>query len=120
MFKVGDIVEAFGLIGTVVSVKHSGFYSVSVEYDLDGSFNVDHFTPDGRCHLAHKTPSLKLVERPKKTTKKIVEGWVNLYTVGWGCVHTLEADARARGNSPNFIATAKVTGEYEIEEDANE
>lgn len=58
MFKVGDIVEAFGCRGTVVDIRDDE-YPVVVSFDD----NTNSFTQDGRERTWHKEPSLKLIER---------------------------------------------------------
>lgn len=74
-FKVGDIVETFGARGLVVTINNSRDYPIGVTFD-EGRFSS--FTPDGRHHDWHKTPSLVLIERPKKTKK--IKVWANVYS----------------------------------------
>lgn len=62
-FKVGDIVEAFGVRGVVKRIGSHPIYPIDVELDFGSS---ETFTIDGRGYLWHKTPSLKLIERPIK------------------------------------------------------
>lgn len=66
-FKPGDIVEAFGLRGVVRSIKNGSIYPVEVDLDIEDYSEYEVFTVDGLLHEWHKTPSLTLIERPKKT-----------------------------------------------------
>jgi len=66
-FKVGDIVEAFGVCGIIIA-EHGKIMTIQ----LDGVTGTDSFLKDGRAADWHKEPSLKLVERPKKKVKKIL------------------------------------------------
>lgn len=67
-FKVGDIIEAFGLRGVIRKINPTAAYPVFVEYE-DGF--ADYFRLDGRKDRWHKTASLVLVERPKPKIVKI-------------------------------------------------
>lgn len=67
-FKVGDIVEAFGCRGEVVSIDSDG----SLVVDFSG--NKLAFYSSGKYLVWHKEPSLKLIERKKE--KKLVEHWM--------------------------------------------
>jgi len=76
-FQVGDIVEAFGVRGRVDRADTS---VISVTYTDPSAACIaggNAFTPDGRLHIWHVTPSLKLIERPRKTKK--VKVWVNVF-----------------------------------------
>lgn len=69
-FQVGDIVEAFGVRGTVHSVfGEDGGLRVAVKFDVDLGY-VPTFSRDGLFRDWHKTPSLKLISRAKKKVKK--------------------------------------------------
>ncbi len=73
-FRVGDIVEAFGVRGTVVRYPpEGGPYCVKVDFTGGGR---DAFTEDGKAGTWHKEPSLKLISRVKK--KKKITVWVGL------------------------------------------
>lgn len=72
-FKVGDIVEAFGLRGEIVGIKTEGFFVVSREFCIEVLFNKgtesamrQYFLSDGRKESWHKEESLKFIERPVK------------------------------------------------------
>lgn len=67
-FQIGDIVEAFGVRGSVVIPEND---YVKVEFNDVGFVNF--FYPDGRYCEWHKEPSLKLIERPKKMVRKEVD-----------------------------------------------
>lgn len=75
-FKVGDKVEAFGVEGDVINDDINDdwgdVYPIFVHFE-----NGHHvsFTSDGKSHKWHKTPSLKLIERPKKT--RVFKEFVN-------------------------------------------
>lgn len=62
-FRVGDIVEAFGCRGEVTRHDHNTDYPLVVSF---GPKHHEYFTSDGKLWDWHKTPSLKLIERPKK------------------------------------------------------
>lgn len=68
-FKVGDIVECCGVRGVVDFVHDDN----SKDYPVDCSFQdgayEDSFTPDGRVYTWHELPTLKLIERPKKSVE---------------------------------------------------
>jgi hypothetical protein len=70
-FKVGDIVEAFGLRGIVEQIIPMANYCVAVDF---GCGNRATFTMSGLAEDWHKVPALKLISRPQKTEKKKV--WV--------------------------------------------
>lgn len=95
-FKVGDIIEAFGLRGVVTEVSGHPSYPICV--DFDESAGGERFTADGKERVWHRAPSLKLIERPKKTKK--VKVWVNAYPETYSlrnvvCIHDNEAMARS-------------------------
>jgi len=70
-FKVGDKVMAFGIEGEVVEILNRDYYPVKAWlYDTCTYF----FTSDGKAADWHKTPSLKLIERPKKN--KVFKEWI--------------------------------------------
>lgn len=66
-FKVGDIVTAFGLKGTVILNNLGPPYPIVVEYETG---DLEYFYTTGHLNSWHKEPSLKLIERPKKKVKK--------------------------------------------------
>lgn len=67
-FQVGDIVEWCGVQGKVDSIIMEDDYSLCVLFGEDNDFA--YFTLDGKYIHWHKTPSLKLISRPKKKVKK--------------------------------------------------
>lgn len=64
-FKVGDIVEAFGLRG---EVTRSGDLYIYVSFPEGRGAQ---FLLDGREENWHTEPSLKLISRPSKKVKKV-------------------------------------------------
>lgn len=70
-FKVGDIVEAFGMRGEIVSIdaRISKYGYLVVRYAVEND-KRGYFCADGRLESWHKAPALKLIERPKKKVKK--------------------------------------------------
>lgn len=64
-FIVGDIVEAFGLKGEVIYIQDPP-YIVRVQFQ---NMVKESFTLDGKLFDWHKTPLLKLIERPVKEVK---------------------------------------------------
>lgn len=77
-FMVGDIVEAFGLEGRVVETKgrfNFMTFEIDVLFSINGVDEVRSFSKDGNYEHWHKTPSLKLVARPKLVRKfKMYQG----------------------------------------------
>ena len=78
-FRVGDVVEAFGVRGRVTDIKTSirtWAYPVLVTFDLkdenDISY-VDYFNMEGKRSSWHRVPDLKLISRPKKVKKILYE-----------------------------------------------
>lgn len=117
-FKVGDIVEAFGVRGEVVEAHDSGAYPVSIHFTPIDCF--EWFTENGRLHNWHLKPSLILIERPKKKRKetRTVERWMNIYQGAdpdTAYVFTTKEAANCTGIYR--IACVKLTGTYEIEVD---
>jgi hypothetical protein len=70
IFQLGDIVSFGGLEGVVdgIGTIHTDEYPVSVDFNGD----ADYFTLDGKYHISHTEPLLKLISRPKKKVKKEV------------------------------------------------
>jgi len=67
-FKVGDVVEAFGCRGTVKNIAHNSSFSVVVRFNNHGIERA--FTFGGLEEGWHQSPSLTLIERPKKKVKR--------------------------------------------------
>lgn len=65
MFKVGDVVEAFGCRGEVTRISPDDVYPVLVEFNGNDT-HYDSFTTEGKSGVWHKEPSLKLIERPEE------------------------------------------------------
>jgi len=81
--EVGDIVEAFGLKGVVNDLYFLyGNLLDKTEYIVEVDFGnryIKRFYSDGRYEAAHKTPSLKLIEKKYKCkTIEYVESGVTL------------------------------------------
>lgn len=70
-FKVGDIVEAFGMQGEIecVNAYIARYGYLVVRYNGEDG-KRGYFRVDGRLESWHKAPALKLIERPKKKVKK--------------------------------------------------
>ena len=83
-FKVGDIVEAFGLRGVVTSSNNPIGNALFVEFK---SGEATWFRTDGTLKHWHKEPSLKLIERPKKKVKKERTVWINVYPDNKQIIH---------------------------------
>lgn len=113
-FAVGDTVSVFGVEGKVVSVSvGDGFVYVK----FDGVPFEHAFFLDGKQYNWHREPSLKLVSRPKKKVVKTIERWVNISSQGPdAAVHEKEEYAQA-WKVKGCIATVKLTGSYETEEE---
>jgi len=99
-FKVGDLVEAFGLFGEVVRIEYASRYPVEVRYQND---SIEIFCADGKAEKWHKIPSLKLISRPQKTEKKKV--WVKAY----------EQNPAAGHEEPRYIPV-QIEAEVTVEE----
>lgn len=67
-FQVGDIVEYAGLRGEVTSTNYHSKCPVVV--NLGNVNRAEYFTADGKLHVWHEKPLLKLIERPKKKEKR--------------------------------------------------
>lgn len=72
-FQIGDIVEAFGCSGVVVEVRNGEKFCIQVNFDIGVCKS---FLSNGAAQEWHKTPSLKLIERPIKKVKKKV--WIGV------------------------------------------
>lgn len=110
-FKVGDIVEAFGVRGAVGVVYESS------DFPVECSFNghIFWFNREGMASSWHKTPSLVLIEHPKKKVLKTVEFYVNFNKDGFYTTYTYEVAARHyRGDA--VVVAQKFTHTYEVEE----
>lgn len=95
-FKVGDIVESFGLRGVVTTINDSVFAEFKTS-DAAFSSYVYMFYLDGRLEPWHPSPTLKLIERPKKLVKmtpereaEIKEMAIKCYAEGHPCTGILE------------------------------
>lgn len=110
LFKVGDIVSAFGCEGIVKQIATLSIYPVQVV--LNGE-HYHWFTLDGKLSDWHKIPSLVLVSRPKKMVTKTVEKWINVYPSHNNWTYNSEAEANSSAGI-NRIACVKLTGEYEV------
>jgi hypothetical protein len=110
-FKVGDIVEAFGVRGGVHTICRDE-PKVCVKFDVSGGYV--YFCSSGHLEPWHKEPSLKLIERPRKTKK--VKVWVNVYadkhTSLHGYFHASKQDAETATRCSERHA---VTQEIEVE-----
>jgi hypothetical protein len=114
MFKVGDIVDWLGLRGRVTSLNGLDNYPVICHFDGQEECNT-YFNQDG-VFMKGQTPSLKLIERPKKKVKKTIERWVNVYPYGILLVGFLSEEEARKEALGDCITQVKLTGEYEIEE----
>ena len=110
-FKVGDIVEAFGVRGEVTCTDRKTFVEVRLDHNVD----CFEFYKDGRYEHWHKTPSLKLIRRKKQRVKKTI--WVNSYTDNNYCVYESEESAIRAANRVDRAPIQKAApfvGEVEI------
>lgn len=125
-FKVGDIVEAFGLRGEVMAIHSRGEFPIEVQYGLKRN-GFDYFTRDGKLHNWHNEPSLKLIERPKKKVKVVIHGWMNIYPddlkterrvykVFFGSKEDADSTSEASGSIHQRIACIEIKQEIEVEE----
>ncbi len=69
MFKVEDVVEAFGIIGTVTEVTNN---SVEAKFGTERGIATCRFYTDGKVYWWSTEPSLKLISRPKQKVKRIL------------------------------------------------
>ena len=109
-FKVGDIVEAFGVRGVVTTVNGNG--NCEVRFSKPAPLMESWFFKDGRLSDWHAAPSLKLIERPRKTKK--VKVWVNCGLIGsmtYPVVYTHPSEEVAR----NCALNDSVTQQIEVE-----
>jgi len=75
-FKVGDVVTAFGLVGTVEAFSEnqgSTETHIKVLFELeDGKYIFEQFLLDGRYNCLHKLPASILLRRPKTKKYKVL------------------------------------------------
>lgn len=112
-FKVGDKVEAFGCEGEVVPYASNSSFPVSVRFKY--ASNLQFFTKDGKLFSWAKEPSLKLISRPKRKEKKVIEMWVNVSADGYYSFWDTQANALGNTCSTDTAVAVKLTGEYEVE-----
>lgn len=112
-WKVGDVVEAFGVRGHLVRATNPGEFPLLVLFG-ENSLN---FTPDGKACEWHATPSLRFISREKKKVRKTVTAWMNVYRNGGKEVFGEKYIADEYG-ADDCIACVELKGEYEVEEDA--
>ena len=74
-FKVGDIVEAFGVRGVILNIDETVF-RMNVEFD--GIHSVI-YNLEGYLCFWHKEPSLKFIKRSKKYKEVTIETFGNVY-----------------------------------------
>lgn len=121
-FKIGDIVEAFGLNGIVKDIL--GIPSdplIEVDFNVNETNMIDRlFFKNGTFQKWHKTPSLKFISRPKKKVVKTFETYVNIYShhhnSSWRFLHFSKEEAEKHAMSDSIAQGVKLTGTYEIEE----
>lgn len=115
-FKVGDIVEIFGVRGVVktVSFPHPFPDPFPIKVWLDIGRGVS-FTEDGRYFSWAKEPTLKLIERPKKKEKRTVRMWVNVYSNGKRYAYHSKEEAELGADETAIEVAVEMTGEYEVE-----
>lgn len=112
IFQLGDIVSFGGIEGVVDHVGTST-YPVSVNFNdnVDYFTGFTYFTPDGKYHITHTEPLLKLISRPKKKVKKEVA--INVwYSPSLGFMSIEKQDVTIVGDSQLI----KMKGEIEVEE----
>lgn len=117
-FKKGDIVEAFGCEGEVVSDNGNTHFPLEVRVTIpenDSGCICLSFTKDGKWVPWAKEPSLKLISRPKRKEKRVVEMWVNVSVDGYYRFWDTEAKALGDTCSTDTVVAVKLTGEYEVE-----
>jgi hypothetical protein len=117
-FRLNDVVEAFGLRGTVVKIYSEFVNPVEVKYE-DGEYTL--FTLDGKLHHHHKLPSLKLISRAKRKVKKEIKFWVNVYPGKKYDIlfvpYAKEEIAHGRTTYGAIAVAVECTGFYEVEVD---
>lgn len=117
-FKVGDKAEFGGLFGEVIRASNVYCEAYPVRFrDIFGTETS--FTIDGKLHKDHTKPLLVLVERPKRKVKKVLSGWVNVYSNKKSIPYDKkdDADIGAMLSLEKRIACVEVKGEYEVDED---
>ena len=102
MFKVGDIVEAWGVRGVVTGYVNQPEY-IEVKFDNAQAY-VTTFFVDGKYMAWHEEPSLKLVKRPKAKVKKVLyqaivkdEGSHSGHRLTWNLYKDLEHAQKVSG-----------------------
>lgn len=120
MFKVGDIVEAFGVKGKVIETDEERLYGVAVEFLIQKELKTYGFTRDGLSEAWHKEPSLKLIDRPQRTKKVNIfdpsaKISVNSYNQR-DPIHIYFSDQLSTYLNGHY-SNVKVTLEFEVEEE---
>lgn len=112
-FEVGAVVEAFGVRGKVVNVLNDAEYPIEVKF-VDGT-QTCWFLKEGKYQTWHKTPSLKLVSRPKKMMTRDL--WINVYQNGQRAFNSKETADFQDKYTHARIACVKTTINYEVEQE---
>ena len=111
-WKVGDVVEAFGVRGKITSISNFRVLTVLFD-DLDDAW-MD-FCEDGKHYLWHRTLSLRFISREKKKVRNTVTAWANVFRDGSATIWVNQKDADVFSDE-NRIACVELKGEYEVEE----
>lgn len=121
MFKVGDIVEAFGVKGKVIDIDEERLYGIEVEFQVQEETKTYGFIKGGLSESWHKEPSLKLISRPKKMEKIIItDNNAQICVRNQGYYQSIDIfySQDLKGvPKDGYYKNVKVTLEFEVEEE---
>lgn len=109
--------------GTVRRVLPDDSYPISVDFD-EYEDDILCFTTDGKDGVGDAYPDLyygppEIIgpPKPKRTVKKEVRGWANVYPKGRASGLYSSKESADYGADSGRIACVELTGTYEVEED---
>lgn len=122
--KVGDRVYSLQWgWGTVRHIFTDGLFPIGVFFD-EGADDGECFTKDGKRFPTVQSPDLfygppEIIgpPKPKRTVKRTLKRWVNVYANNSGNHSFPTKEAADRYSALGRIACVELTGTYEVEED---
>lgn len=109
--------------GTVRHIFTDGLFPIGVFFD-EGADDGECFTKDGKRFPTAQSPDLfygppEIIgpPKPKRTVKRTLKRWVNVYANNSGNHSFPTKEAADRYSALGRIACVELTGTYEVEED---
>ena len=109
--------------GTVRHIFTDGLFPIGVFFD-EGADDGECFTKDGKRFPTAQSPDLfygppEIIgpPKPKRTVKRTLKRWVNVYANNSGNHSFPTKEAADRYSELGRIACVELTGTYEVEED---